>query len=70
MPSLKSVEKLCDYFQVPMDYLLCRDDIKKEPVTDTDDGLKSYIEQIKSMTDEDLALLNAVLDYVRAKREK
>lgn len=68
-PDNDMLVKIANYFNVSTDYLLCND-IKKEPVTDTDDGIKSYIEQIKSMSGEDLALLNAVLNYVRSKREK
>ena len=43
-PDMEIAIRVADYFGVSVDYLLGRDEQKKEPATDNDDGL-SYIQR-------------------------
>lgn len=73
-PNPEMIKKIAEYFDVSIDYLLGRAEQQKEPATNTDDELddniKSFIEQIRTMSKEDLELLNSIMDYVRSKRDK
>ncbi len=73
-PNPEMIKKIAEYFDVSIDYLLGREEQQKKPATETDDGLtermRDFMDQVKTMSDEDLALLQSIIDYVHSKRDQ
>ncbi len=64
-PDIAVALRVADYFGVSIDYLLGRDEIKKEPVTNNDDGLtefdKDIIRRIRNLPPEKAEIVYTVL---------
>lgn len=54
MPPPDILEKIADYFDVSIDYLLGRTNIKKQPVYSTKDEIKEDIDSLSPESKEDL----------------
>lgn len=75
-PAFNEIEKLADYFNVSVDYLLGRSDIPNaaNPAVANKDTLsqkkKDIIEKLMLLSDEDLEILEAAADAIIARRDK
>lgn len=71
-PSFQILNRLADYFTVSVDYLLGRDDQQKKPTVE-DDGLsdrqRAFMESVRSMSPEDLDLLESLIAVVKKQKE-
>ena len=69
VPSKPSVKKIAEYFGVPVDVLLGRE--QKNPVTENGNGISKakseLIEKVMRMSDEELERLNLLLQVVESK---
>lgn len=71
-----SLSKLADYFDVSIDYLLGKSDLKKEDSDSTPDSsrtsatLNELMELCSSLSDEELNDVLNYVGYVRSKRKK
>lgn len=70
-PNFDTMQKLADFFDVTVDFLLGRSDIKKEP-TVKDDGLpsleKEFIEKFSKLTPGQKELMLAQIDGILNRR--
>ena len=71
-PDNSMLLKIADYFNVSVDYLLGRDEQQKMPTVE-DDGLsdrqRAFMESVRSMSPEDLDLLESLIAVVKKQKE-
>lgn len=69
-PDYETLKKIAEYFDVSIDYLLGRVDVRKEAAsTPADKEFVAFYEGYKDLDDADKEILKATLDaFVRAKR--
>ena len=71
-PDTETLCVLADYFHVSVDYLLGREEKKKEPITTSDDGLdeelRNFIEKLKGLDEETLLAIEKLVDSIISQR--
>ena len=69
-PDYETLKKIAEYFDVSIDYLLGRVDVRKEATSATvDKEFANFYESYKDLDDADKEILKATLDaFVRAKK--
>ena len=66
-PSARSTQKLADYFGVTIDYLLGREDTKKDPTADSSDG--AFKMPIHNISDDEYSIILAYRQASPADRQ-
>lgn len=71
-PRADNLERLAALFHVSVDYLLGREEAKKEPITTSDDGLdeelRNFIEKLKGLDEETLLAIEKLVDSIISQR--
>lgn len=71
-PDTNTLQSIADYFHVSVDYLLGREEAKKEPITTSDDGLdeelRNFIEKLKGLDEETLLAIEKLVDSIISQR--
>lgn len=70
IPSGETLQKIADYFNVSVDYLLGNTDKKNKPTVDEDDELiKKFIDVTNTMSEADLSKVMDYIDYISSKKK-
>ena len=69
MPKPEVLSKIASYFNVSVDYLLGKTDIKEKPTTETDDGLSQEFKSLycQLTPEQKEILLGAMREFVKEK---
>jgi len=72
LPGLASLEKIADYFNVSVDYLRGKSDIKKEQVTPdgvpASDELKKLLEESSTLSEEEVRKVREYVEFLKYKQ--